>query len=99
MVEAGAKGSEGDDSLAFIRIAHLSLDQGMSNDPLVAVTCDEGAAAPAGSIWMGVFACCPEEQDGCTATFHDFCIKKGTTFEHNADGNHEGPAAAAGGAL
>jgi hypothetical protein len=146
--------SEGDDSLAFIRIAHLSLSQGMTGDPLAAVTwcsfspapclrvarasvaavrglllllsvnfeltflgnsklhvcphSDEGGAAPAGSVWMGVFACCPEEQDGCTATFHEFSIKRGTTFEHNADGNHEEDAGtcaskenapAAGGAL
>jgi regulation of enolase protein 1 (concanavalin A-like superfamily) len=74
VVEAGAKGA--DSSLAFIRIAHLSLSQGMSDDPLAAVSCDEGAAAPAGSVWMGVFACCPEDQDGCTAVFHDFSITK-----------------------
>ena len=68
--------------------AHLALNQGMRDDPLAAVTCDEGAAAPAGSVWMGVFACCPEEQAGATATFHRFEIRSGTTFEHNADGNH-----------
>ena len=88
VVEAGSKGCS-DDRLAFIRIAHLSLSQGMRDDPLEAVTCNEGAAAPPGTVWMGVFACCPEANDGCTATFHDFSIRKGTSFEHNADGNHE----------
>jgi regulation of enolase protein 1 (concanavalin A-like superfamily) len=95
VVEAGKKGCS-DDSMAFIRIAHLSLSQGMSDDPLVGVSCNEGAAAPPGSVWMGVFACCPEDQDGCTAVFHHFSIRKGTTFEHNADGNHEKPASGAG---
>ena len=96
VVEAGSKGCS-DDMLSFIRIAHLSLSQGMRDDPLAGVSCNEGAAAPPGYVWMGVFACCPEEQDapgedGCTALFHHFSISKGTSFEHNADGNHEEPA-------
>eukprot|EP01050_Picozoa_sp_SAG11_P037546 SAG11_NODE_14859_length_597_cov_1.132530_1_plen_36_part_01 len=35
---------------------------------------------------MGVFACCPEEQEGCTAVFSGFSVREGTTFKHNADG-------------
>lgn len=37
----------------------------------------------------GVFACCPEDQRGGFATFHEFRIVEGSQMEHNADGNHE----------
>lgn len=43
----------------------------------------------AGKVRMGLFACCPEDQRDCTATFHYFRVVRGTTFHHNADGNHE----------
>ena len=88
--------ASGDDEWAFIRICHLSLESVVTaEDPLRSIGCDEGAAAPAGHVWMGVFACCPEEQAGCTATFHEFSIVRGTSFEHNADGNHDDDDAAA----
>jgi regulation of enolase protein 1 (concanavalin A-like superfamily) len=38
---------------------------------------------------VGVFACCPEDQTGTTVTFHDLKVVAGSTFKHNADGNHE----------
>lgn len=86
VVEAGKLDG---DEWSFIRIAHLSLGSKVEADPLATTSCNEGAAPPDGMVWMGVFACCPEEQAGCTATFHSFSIVEGTTFEHNADGNHE----------
>jgi regulation of enolase protein 1 (concanavalin A-like superfamily) len=79
----------------FIRIANLDLKNCQPEDPLAGAVeaaqwPDPSAAEPpAGHLWMGVFACCPEEQDGCTATFHSFTIRKGTSFDHNADGNFE----------
>jgi regulation of enolase protein 1 (concanavalin A-like superfamily) len=33
-------------------------------------------------IQMGVFGCCPEAQDGCSITFSDFTIEKGSSFVH-----------------
>ena len=76
----------------FIRIAHLSPQTRQAHDALAGTTHtwpDPSAASPPqGYAWMGVFACCPEQQDGCTATFHSFSIRTGTNFKHNADGNH-----------
>jgi dTDP-4-dehydrorhamnose reductase/regulation of enolase protein 1 (concanavalin A-like superfamily) len=37
----------------------------------------------------GVFACCPEDQKGGFATFHEFRVVEGSVMDHNADGNHE----------
>ncbi|GAX17210.1 hypothetical protein FisN_10Lh063 [Fistulifera solaris] len=37
----------------------------------------------------GVFACCPEDQKGGCATFHEFRVVEGSVMDHNADGNHE----------
>jgi regulation of enolase protein 1 (concanavalin A-like superfamily) len=49
---------------------------------------DNGSSS-AGKVRMGVFACCPEDQRGCTATFHYFRVTRGTKFHHTADGNRE----------
>ena len=40
-------------------------------------------------VQVGVFACCPEEQEGCSVTFSNFFVQKGVKFEHSADGNLE----------
>jgi regulation of enolase protein 1 (concanavalin A-like superfamily) len=37
----------------------------------------------------GIFAACPEDQRGCEVIFRDFSVQKGTTFNHNADGNND----------
>lgn len=81
VVEAKPLGEEGD--WAFIRIAHMSLHHGYETHRQV----NDGPAPPTGMVWMGVFACCPEEQAGSSATFHSFTIRAGTSFDHNADGN------------
>lgn len=39
-----------------------------------------------GKIQVGVFACCPVEQAGASATFSDFSIQKGTLFHHTSEG-------------
>lgn len=82
---------EGDWS--FIRIAHLSAGTLCQNDPLQnhpnVLGAWQGKPAPPGNIWAGPFACCPEDQLGCTATFHSFSIKEGSDFQHNADANAE----------
>eukprot|EP01051_Picozoa_sp_SAG22_P004396 SAG22_NODE_234_length_14360_cov_13.245915_8_plen_181_part_00 len=87
VVEAAKLGT---DDFAFIRICHLAKAVGQPGDPLAAhpnvLASSVGPSPPDGSVWLGVFACCPEEQAGCTATFHDFSIKEGTTFEHDAGG-------------
>ena len=40
-----------------------------------------------GAVQMGVFACCPARQAGCSAVFHSMSIAAGSSFSHNADGN------------
>ena len=81
-----------DAPFSFVRIAHLSPAMVQPEDPLAKNPAVAGAvagpSAPAGSMFAGVFACCPEDQSGCTATFHDFSVESGMHFEHNADGNH-----------
>lgn len=51
MVEARPLGSQ-EAEWTFIRICHLSLQTSVLEDPLAHVGCVEGAAAPAGSVWM-----------------------------------------------
>ncbi|GIQ82650.1 protein of unknown function DUF1349 [Kipferlia bialata] len=38
-------------------------------------------------VRLGVFACCPEAQRGCTARFTTFSVETGVHFEHDASGN------------
>lgn len=80
-------------SWEFIRIAHLSQGMRCEDDTLLdhprVLAAWAGDSAPRGYLYAGVFACCPEDQDGCTATFHSFSIVEGSTFKHDADGNHE----------
>ena len=70
----------------FIRIAHLHPGVIYPDDPIPNGTL--GPAAPEGKFWVGMFACCPEQQDGCEVSFSDFSILPGSHMEHNADGNH-----------
>ena len=73
----------------FIRIAHLSRCMECQNDPLADRSSWTGATPPAGTMWVGVFAACPEDQEGGHATFGKFNIRHGSHFEHNADGNQD----------
>jgi len=77
----------------FIRIAHLSPKMCCKEDPLAShstvTNAWEGPAAEEGKMWAGVFACCPEDQQGSFATFTSFQITEGSRFEHNANGNQE----------
>lgn len=76
----------------FIRIAHLHLNSNCHPDPLekdpIVQNAWTGKSAPDGHMYVGVFAACPEDQKGTTVTFHDFQVVEGSTFKHNADGNH-----------
>lgn len=76
---------------SFIRIAHLDLGHGQTNDRFKNAdeTAFQGPSPPHGSLWAGVFGCCPEDNQGCMITFHDLKISRGTSFEHTADGNAE----------
>jgi len=71
----------------FIRIAHLDLNLVQKTDPLADISGFQGPSPPMGSLWAGVFGCCPEDNQGCVVSFQTFKISNGTSFEHNADGN------------
>lgn len=73
----------------FIRICHLSVQAIVHPDPLVNEGAWSGRAAPPGNVYVGIFAACPEDQTGAIVTFHEFTIVEGSTFQHDADGNHE----------
>jgi regulation of enolase protein 1 (concanavalin A-like superfamily) len=77
----------------FIRICYLSRNVKVDPDPMAedeAVTkAWSGKAAPSGHVYVGVFACCPEDQTGTVVTFHDLSVVAGSTFKHDADGIHE----------
>ena len=85
----------------FIRIAHLSQCMSCQDDPLEQVSTGEstttpssagawtGPSPPAGTMWAGVFAASPEDQQGGHATFTHFEVRHGSHFEHNADGNQD----------
>ena len=82
---------ESTSSWTFIRICHLSTNMKMEPDPLAdhetVTKAWAGKAAPNGHLYVGVFAACPEDQTGMTATFHDLSVVLGSTFKHHADGN------------
>ena len=73
----------------FIRIAHMS-KQMVSLDtethPLE-LSARNRAVPSEGEVWVGVFACSPVEQHGCSAVFSMFQVNKGSSFDHNADQN------------
>lgn len=79
----------------FLRIAHLSTHMISHGDESSSAGEDDsdGFLGPSptepGVMWVGVFACCPEDQRGGHATFNHFQIQSGSTFDHNADGNFE----------
>ena len=77
----------------FIRICHLSTDSKVDPDPLEdhenVQKAWAGKGAPNGHVYVGVFACCPEDQAGTTVTFHDLTVVAGSTFQHDADCVHE----------
>jgi regulation of enolase protein 1 (concanavalin A-like superfamily) len=98
--ESGQKEEEDDEQTwEFLRIAHLSTNMirrgstatssaGEDDDD----SPDDGFLGPApdpGAMWVGVFACCPEDQRGGHATFTHFQVQSGSTFDHNADGNFD----------
>ena len=73
----------------LVRICHLSTAQNCRPDPLAqdaAVTSAfQGTAPPSGSLWTGVFGCCPIDQPGDTkVVFTQFSITKGSDFDHTA---------------
>lgn len=83
--QAGAgrgKKEEDHDEWRFIRIAHLG-----AASRVAAPAEGDQDAAPEGKLWVGVFGCCPEDQQGCKVVFHSFEVRPGTSFRHNADGN------------
>ena len=84
---------ETEDEWNFIRICHLNKDTKCDPDPLQdhpnVTKAWAGKAAPAGHVYIGVFACCPEDQTGTTVTFHDLTVVAGSNFNHNADANFE----------
>lgn len=77
----------------FLRITYLSTSVHYRDDPLEnhpnVTTAWQGPSAREGELWAGVFACCPEDQQGGSVTFTHFKIVEGSDFEHNADGNHD----------
>lgn len=78
-----------DEEWGFCRIAHLSRNAQCLDDPLAhdAQNAWRGPAPPEGEMWVGVFACSPEDQRGGHAIFTHFSILEGSSFDHNADGN------------
>jgi regulation of enolase protein 1 (concanavalin A-like superfamily) len=90
VVEAAPFTSTSDSDWAFVRICHLSPGMVHQDDPLRdhpnATSAFVGPSAPPKSVWAGVFACCPDEQAGCTATFTNFTVTRGSSFDHTADG-------------
>ncbi|ACI65406.1 predicted protein [Phaeodactylum tricornutum CCAP 1055/1] len=76
----------------FLRIGHLNRDMRHTNDPLRNHSAVEkswnGPSAAEGKLWVGVFACCPVDQQGSSVTFSNFSIAAGSKFDHNADDNH-----------
>jgi regulation of enolase protein 1 (concanavalin A-like superfamily) len=70
----------------FVRIAHLSAGVVHPSDPIQKTATFEGPSPPMGKMWAGVFAACPEDQQGSFVDFHDFCVSAGSSFDHNADG-------------
>ena len=89
--ESGNAAGSTDAPWSFIRICQLSRGSGVGDDALAQYpnvsSAFAGDSAPEGSAWVGVFSCCPEDQEGCTATFHSFTVSEGSDFDHNADGN------------
>lgn len=95
VVEAAKSIDASSSDWSFVRIAHLSAgmqckDDSLEEDPAVKDAW-KGAGAPPGHLFVGVFACCPEDQSGSFVTFHDFSISEGSLFKHDADGNQERP--------
>ncbi|CAB9496521.1 Protein of unknown function (DUF1349) [Seminavis robusta] len=89
VVEAKMPTPSGSFEWQFIRIAHLAKSSGgfssfAKQDP----TLEDGAPTD-GTLWAGVFAASPEDQQGGYVTFTSFTIQVGSHFEHNADGNQD----------
>ncbi|GKY92797.1 hypothetical protein MPSEU_000249400 [Mayamaea pseudoterrestris] len=75
-------------SWEFVRIAFISkrmVDLARRKQEGVEVNASSHGPDPAsGQLWAGVFACSPEEQQGGSATFSNFRITKGSSFDHQA---------------
>lgn len=87
VVEAWEDESE---SWTFIRICHLSADTKCDPDPLAdhesVKKAWAGKGSPPGHVYIGVFACCPEDQTGTEVTFHDLTVVAGSSFKHDSGG-------------
>ena len=70
----------------LVRICHLSRAHDCQPDPLAQHTAFQGPEPPTGTLWAGVFGCCPIAQSGETkAVFKQFFVSKGSEFDHTAD--------------
>lgn len=83
----------------FVRIAHLSdtmvvtaadpaassSSSSSSGEDAMATTAPESKDC----FWAGVFACCPEDQQGAHVKFTSFRIQEGSNFDHTAESNLE----------
>lgn len=84
------RGKDDADDWELVRICHVSLAQDCRPDPLVQHDAVKkafcGPAPPPGTLWAGVFGCCPVEQPGDTkVVFTQFSITKGSGFDHTAE--------------